>query len=256
MPSDSRRQVRAPGSGRPPRAPRDQTSPRYGDAREAILTATGDQLSKFGPNAVLLGELCQQLGLSPSLVNYHFGNRERLLAEAVIHEMEECVAEMNRLTFTSTEDPIPQLRSRIEFRLKWTEQHPGIEAMTNYAFILDPAGEILTGDMAARVGQVTASDLAALHAVLYGIFEQKPRRGPVRETELYAVPELIELTAYVALSVLGVMTWATGQHPSAGTLAEEQAEVSRHAQRLFVDRLMRHIVADIDAIREQYAMQS
>lgn len=225
---------------------------RYGDARNAILEATGETLSKFGPNAVLIGELCQQLGLSPSLVNYHFGNRERLLAESVVHEMEECVAEMNRLTYSVTEDPVAQLRTRIEFRLAWTATHPGIEAMTNYAFIMDPAGKILTGEMESRIGQVTASDLAGLHAALFGIYEGTPRRGPVRETEMLAIPELIELTAYVALSVLGVMTWATGQHPANRTVNEEQSEVSTGIQRTFVDRLIRHVCSDIAEIRRQY----
>lgn len=225
---------------------------RYGDSRAAILAAAGEKLSKFGPSAVLIGEICQQLGVSPSLVNYHFGNRDRLLAEAVVHEMEECVAEMNRVTYSVTDDPIAQLRARIEFRLGWTAAHPGIEAMTNYAFIMDPAGEILTGEMEERIGQVTASDLAGLHAALYGIFEGAARRGPTSQTELFAVPELIELTGHVALSVLGVMTWATGQHPSNRTVAEEQAEVSRNVQRTFVDRLIRHVVADIADIRSNY----
>ena len=225
---------------------------RYGDSRAAILKATGDKVSKYGPSAVLIGELCQQLGVSPSLVNYHFGNRNGLLAESVVHEMEECVAEMNRRTFAFTGDPVQQLRERIAFRLAWTAEHPGIEAMTNYAFIMDPAGEILTGDMEARIGQVTASDLTGLHAVLYGIFEGTARRGPVRETEMLAVPELLDLTAYLALAVLGVMTWATGQHPSNRTLSEEQGEVARNAQRSYVDRLIRHIVADVDDIRTRY----
>lgn len=225
---------------------------RYGDSRRAILEATGETLSKYGPNAVNIGELCQRLGLSPSLVNYHFGNRNGLLAEAVVHEMEECVAEMNRRTFTFDGDPVRQLRERIEFRLAWTADHAGIEAMTNYAFIMDPAGEILTGEMEVRAGQVTASDLTALHAVLYGIYEGKTRRAPVRETEALAVPELLDLTAYMALAVLGVMTWATGQHPSNRTLTEEQGAVTRNAQRTYVDRLIRHIVADIDEIRQRH----
>jgi len=236
----------------PQKVPRSERSLRYGDSRAAILAATGNRVSTLGPSALLIGELCQQLGVSPSLVNYHFGSRDRLLAEAVVHEMEECVAEMNRLTYRTTGDPTLQLRRRIEFRLAWTASHPGIEAMTNYAFIMDPAGEILTGEMAERVGQVTASDLAGLHAALYGIFEGTARQGPVRETELLAVPELIELTAFVALSVLGVMTWSTGQHPANRTLGDEQAEVSRNIQGTFVDRLIRHVVADIDEIRRQH----
>lgn len=230
---------------------RSNPSLRYGDAREAILTATGETLSKHGPNAVLIGELCDQLGLSPSLVNYHFGNRYRLLAESVVHEMEECVAEMNRITYAVTDDPVAQLRTRIEFRLDWTSKHPGIEAMTNYAFILDPDGDIINEAMESRIGQVTASDMAGLHAALYGIYEGVARRGPVRQTEMLAVPELIELTGFVALSVLGVMTWATGQHPSNRTMNEEHVESSRHIQRDYIARLIRHVCADIDDIRAQ-----
>lgn len=241
-----------PGPARPKKARSGTVHPGYGGSRAAILAATGDRISKHGPSALLIGELCQQLGVSPSLVNYHFGNRSRLLAEAVVHEMEECVAEMNRITYAVTHDPVEQLRARIDFRLAWTSEHPGIEAMTNYAYIMDPDGEILTDEMEARIGQVTASDLAGLHAALFGIYEGQARTGPTRETEMLSVPELIELTAFVALSILGVMTWATGQHPSTGTMDREQGEVARSVQRTFVDRLIRHIVADIDDIRSQH----
>ena len=57
----------------------------YGDARQAILEATGREIATKGPRGVVLSEICQRLDVSPALVNYHFGGRDGLLAEAVLH---------------------------------------------------------------------------------------------------------------------------------------------------------------------------
>jgi len=71
----------------------------YGSASDAILEAVGEALAMHGPAAVNVGEICSELGVSPSLVNYHFGSRERLMALAVVHEAERLVEDMAAITY-------------------------------------------------------------------------------------------------------------------------------------------------------------
>lgn len=224
---------------------------RYGDARQVLVEAVGREVSQKGPNAVVLGEVCRSIGLSPSLVNYHFGSREQLLAEAVVHELAEFVAELNRVTYAVTESPQRQLAERIWYRLRWCAANPGVDSMVNYANILDPAGEILMGELGQRIGEIVASDMLGLHAALFGIYAQTVYDAPVPMADAAAVPELLDLTGYVALAALGASTWATGQSPSTLVLEVEFPKVVRSLLEGYVAQLIRHVEADIAEIRRR-----
>ena len=221
----------------------------YGDSGDAILDAVGGVLATQGPGAVMVGEICKDLGISPSLVNYHFGSREGLLAMAVVHEFESLVAEMNRITYTTTTSAEDQLRARIEYRLAWTASHPGIDSMINYSHIIDPVGEVLQGELDTRIGQCTISDMVGLHTPIYGMYVGEVLDRPVNSDESDRYPELFEITGYVALSALGVATWATGHHPANRSVSAEQPETTRHITRSFVDRLIRNVRIELDELR-------
>ena len=64
------------------------------DARAALLEGALDALSARGPASVHPQGICESLGLSKALVNYHFGNRERLIAEAAVTGYERYVDEL------------------------------------------------------------------------------------------------------------------------------------------------------------------
>lgn len=228
----------------------------YGDSGQAILDAVTDVLAVKGPGAVMVGDICKELGISPSLVNYHFGSRERLLAEAVVREHEKLVSEMNHITFSTLSSPEDQLRARIMHRVAWTTQHPGIDSMVNYSHLIDPVGEVLQGELAERVAENTINDMAGLHASIYGMYLDRALDRPPADLGYEDVFELVDITAYLALGCLGLATWMTGHHPAGRALGFAHPDTMLFLADSYVNRLIRTVREEVDRIRSARPAQA
>lgn len=227
----------------------------YGAASDLILAAVGEALAMQGPAAVNVGEICSQLGVSPSLVNYHFGSRERLMALAVVREAEKLVEDMATLTYAPWDSPEDQLIARIKFRMEWTQNHPGIDSMMNYSHIIDPVGEILQGELEARIAAFTLADATGLHTSVYGMYLGRALERPAHELGLEDVPELAAITGFLSLGCIGLATWMTGQHPASRALGFERPETMLFLADSSIERLVRTVRTEVEGIRERRAGQ-
>lgn len=233
----------------PNRARKQSSDVSYGDSGQVIIDAVTRVLAVNGPGAVMVGDICKELGVSPSLVNYHFGSRERLLAEAVVREHEKLVAEMNAITYSTLSSPEEQMRARIMHRVAWTTRHPGIDSMVNYSHLIDPVGEVLQGELAERVTRCTVSDMAGLHTSVYGMFVDQALSAPPAELGYEDVFELVDITAYLALGCLGLATWMTGHHPASKTLGFEHPDTMLYLADSYVARLIRNVRTEVESVR-------
>ncbi len=105
--------------------PRERVTP-HNDGRAALVEATIAKMSKYGPALVQPNELCIDLGLAKSLVNFHFGGRDGLIAEALAISYERYVAELAKACDTAGPDAIDRLLAWTEQQLDWTIKNPGI----------------------------------------------------------------------------------------------------------------------------------
>ncbi len=77
--------------------------------REEILTATTDLLDRIGLAAIRVADVAGVLGVSPSLVFYHFGTKDALVADAFAHAVDR---DLHRLELATAKgaDPLDRLR--------------------------------------------------------------------------------------------------------------------------------------------------
>ena len=219
----------------------EQTGLHYGGARQAILDAVGARLAVAGPRAVVLADICHELDVSPALVNYHFGGRDRLLAEAVVHEHAKLVEEMNAATFAVTSSAEDQFHARFRFRFDWTATHPGIDSMLNYTHVLDPVGEIINEEFEARAAEIMTSDMGGLSATIAALFHDRPIDHELTADDPLYRPEFADLTAFVALSALGAATFLTGNHPGSSSLSVTSPAILATLRDEFTSRLIAHL---------------
>ena len=76
--------------------------------RDEILTATVDLVDRLGLAAVRVGDVAAELGISASLVFYHFGTKDDLVAEAFAHAVERDLGRIDKAL--APDDPVEQLR--------------------------------------------------------------------------------------------------------------------------------------------------
>jgi AcrR family transcriptional regulator len=76
--------------------------------RDEILTATVDLVDRLGLAAVRVGDVANELGISASLVFYHFGTKDALVAEAFAHAVERDLGRIDKVA--ASPDPVERLR--------------------------------------------------------------------------------------------------------------------------------------------------
>jgi AcrR family transcriptional regulator len=217
----------------------------YGDARQAILEATGREIATKGPRGVVLSEICQRLEVSPALVNYHFGGRDGLLAEAVLFEHRKLVHAMNELTLSITTTGEDQFRQRFKYRFDWTRANPGFDSMLNHTHLIDPSGDVMNTRLQAEIGAVTTLDMQGIITCIAGMYHGTVLTELISDTHPLWHPEFADITAFVGLAAIGAATFVTGNHPGSTPLAMQFPAILASLQESFVDRL-------IDSIRCQF----
>lgn len=76
--------------------------------RDEILTTTVGLIDREGLAAVRVADVAAELGVSPSLVFYHFGTKDDLVAESFAHAVERDLVRIDRAL--APDDPVEQLR--------------------------------------------------------------------------------------------------------------------------------------------------
>ena len=77
--------------------------------REEILSATIELLDRIGLAATRVADVADELGISPSLVFYHFGTKDALVAHAFAHAVERDLARLDEASGSGV-DPLDRLR--------------------------------------------------------------------------------------------------------------------------------------------------
>jgi AcrR family transcriptional regulator len=79
------------------------------ERREEILTAMTDLLDRIGLAAIRVSDVAGALGVSPSLVFYHFGTKDALVADAFAHAVDRDLRRLDQATAKGS-DPLDRLR--------------------------------------------------------------------------------------------------------------------------------------------------
>lgn len=77
--------------------------------REEILSTTVQLLDRIGLAAIRVADVAAELGVSPSLVFYHFGTKDALVADAFAHAVDRDLRRLDRAEANGT-DPVDRLR--------------------------------------------------------------------------------------------------------------------------------------------------
>jgi len=203
-------------------------------ARDSLVTATIEHLSKYGPAGVQPQEICRELGISKALVNYHFGTREGLIAEAIVVGYEQYV---DALMAAVGDDPLDRLFAWIDRQIEWTTEHAGLAAALDFPdaaigrTVLDP-------DLEDRLGAAGTRNFADLQLLVLDA------RTHLKAGDPDWSPDGTEVgltAAFIGWAALGLSVWKGGNHlPTRQKVVRDMLPIAReHMRTLIIEMLSR-----------------
>ena len=190
------------------------SSPAAGGTRDRLIEAAGRHLAVRGPRAVELRAICVELGISPSLVNYHFESPEQLLWLAAVRAYDAHVQEQ-AASVAQAKDGAAALEAWVEGTMTWMRDNPGIASVIDFpaqALADIPQAE----EYAKDLSQLSRTNVAALGSAVLATI----KGGPVRMLSAQRVALLIKTNSEFAywisvagFSAQGAGMWIAGRRP-------------------------------------------
>ena len=179
------------------------------EARDAILEAAVTRLATGGPTAVHPQDICEELGLSKALVNYHFGNRDGLIAESIVLAYERYIDTLITASQEPDLDPVGRLTSWIDALIGWARTNPGLSAALNYPHEAAGVPRPMDAPLAQRLQLAASRAFSNLQGLVQDARASLRDPGDVRELD----PTEIALdTAIISWATLGMSVYAAGEN--------------------------------------------
>ncbi len=190
--------------------------------RDRLIFLTMREVAMVGPASFNTAGICDALEISHPMVNYYFGNRDGLIAEAGHATYVRYVQRMWAAVDEAPRTPVDRLRAWLDAHLRLNVEMRGWGAVLNYPRFSSSIEEILDerfGDEHRRHFELNMARLARLVLDLwsgsvedlsYGL-DDFPREELLEDTDVAKV------VATLSWAALGVAVWRSGRHtPSKG----------------------------------------
>ena len=206
-------------------------------ARETLVSTAVEHLSKYGPAGLQPQEICRELGISKALVNYHFGTREGLIAEAMTLAYEQYVETLMVAADAAGPDPLDRLFAWIDRQIEWTNEHSGLAAALDFPDAALGRGT-LDPDLEERLGTAGSRNFANLQLLVLDARKQLKADDPAWSPD---VTEVGLTSAVIGWMTLGISVWSGGNHlPTREARMRAMLPLAReHMRTLLIEMLSR-----------------
>jgi len=181
------------------------TIPRF-EKRDALIEAALAALAVQGPAKVQPSEICDELGLSKALVNYHFGGREGLIAEAMALGYERYVDTLWAAAQAAGTDPLERLMAWFTAQVHWTVANAGLAVALNFPHHAAGLPDPVDPEIQERLSTSGDRNFTNLSVLVAGA------RAHLRGDEPVDTDGAVADAAVIGWTCLGMSVWFAGDH--------------------------------------------
>lgn len=184
--------------------------------RERLIEQTAQHLARLGPRAVELRAVCIELGISPSLVNYHFQSSGELLWLAAVHSYSLHV-ESQRKAVANAPDGAAALERWMRGTIEWKKAESGVAAVIDYpmlAFSEDEAAEL--EELSKQISDLSRTNVAILGSAVLATMTGKPVRMLSSQRTALLIKSNQDFAFWISTCGFGgqgAATWIAGRRP-------------------------------------------
>jgi AcrR family transcriptional regulator len=212
--------------------------------RQKMLYVTIDDVARVGPISFNALTMCAEVGVSDPLLNFHFGSRDELIAEALVIVYQRLITESWARVQAAKQTPEARLRAWLEATNEVFTDVGGWGALINYPIASREVTELVRQNDGQLMVDLAELNLARL---LVLVKDQKKKKLSGTELEQGNLPKLLfikdpgltALTVSVALSISGMAVWRGGRDPAQAK--REGTVLDRAVMKLHITRIIESI---------------
>lgn len=203
--------------------------------RDALVEAAIRSIAVEGAARTHPKDLATSLGLSKSLVNFHFGGRDGLIAEAIATSYERYVDLVWAAAESAGSDPVARLFAWIDEQIDWTAANPGLAAALNFPFEASGVQGRFDDETTERMRAAGVRNFENLFRL---VSDARAALRPATRSEPTDMEESYD-AAIVGWLTLGASVWNAGRHIPTNTseTAQHFAPARERMKEHIVERL-------------------
>ena len=214
--------------------------------RDLIILASIDQMTETGPVDFNSGAVCDLLNLKHPMINYYFGSRDGLIAEASIWAYRGWSDKVMTATRNSPKNAEKRLRAYLEASLEWAENMRAVTVLSQYPVLSTAVKDLIDDGYSVELQKDFEYHLVFLATLIIDMRTGKnsdldfdKTNYPKAKYFLSHPRELLDATS-IAWASHGIMMWRSGSHiPTTNLRKEFTAKLSEDlAMKLHVDNIV------------------
>jgi AcrR family transcriptional regulator len=195
--------------------------------RDLIILTSIDQITKTGPVDFNSGEVCDLLNLKHPMINYYFGSRDGLIAEAAMWAYRSWSQKVIAATINAPRNAEKRLRAYLDASLEWAENMQAMTVLSQYPVLSKEVKNLIDGGYSIELQKDFEFHLVFLATLIKDIrtgknsdldFDQT--NYPKTKYSLSHTRELLD-AASLAWSAHGIMIWRSGSHTPTKNLRKD-----------------------------------
>jgi AcrR family transcriptional regulator len=214
--------------------------------RELIILTSIDQMIETGPVDFNSGTVCDQLNLKHPMINYYFGSRDGLIAEASIWAYRAWSEKVITATRNAPKNAERRLRAYIQASLEWAERMQAVTVMSQYPVLSQAVKSHIDDGYSVELQKDFEYHIVFLASLIIEMRSGKnsdldfdKTNFPGEKYFLTHPRELLDASS-IAWAAHGIMMWRSGSHIPTNNLRKEfTAKISEHlAMGVHIDNII------------------
>lgn len=185
--------------------------------REQLIMLAVEEIIEIGPADFNAASPCDRVGVKHPTVNYHFGNRDGLIAEATMWVHDWWVRYLHENLVKAPRSAKKRLRAFIESEISWSRKMGGMTLLMHYPLASHGSQQIVAEKFGERMQRNFEFNLALLTTIVLDV--RNKTLSPLTFTvddfpraELLKHPSAVLSATSISWATHGIASWSSGDH--------------------------------------------
>ena len=214
--------------------------------RDLIILCSIDQMIETGPVDFNSGTVCDLLNLKHPMINYYFGSRDGLIAEASIWAYRGWSDKVMTATRNASKNAEKRLRAYLEASLEWAENMQAVTVLSQYPVLSKAVKNLIDDGYSVELQRDFEYHIVFLASLIIDFRSGKnsdldfDKTNYPKEKYFLTHPRELLDAASIAWASHGIMMWRGGSHiPTTNLRKQFTAKVSEDlAMKVHVDNII------------------